>query len=287
MGLSKFAGGGSGQNLSPEKLTEMLVQAILKNDARAIASVITQGANLTLSDSKGNTPLVIAATDPREHGAMQALLAAQANPNLPSANGKLPLHSVLRMKEEKIMPAAIKMLLDAKADVNLVEYRPEQPGMTPLQVAGAAERSDKIMEILLNAGGDPRLGEDATADRLSPLHILARQGRYPLLELAFAKGVPIDHPDYGGRTCLMWAARSGASRTIEMLLENGADPMLKDKAGHDVLAHAKGAPPDVDTRPIIKAITKASKDYGLRKEVKDLRDEVDELKHTVEDAKKA
>lgn len=284
-GLSKFAGG-SGQNLTPEKLTEMLVQAILKNDARQIASVITQGANLALSDSKGNTPLIIAATDPREHGALHALLAAQANPNLPAANGKLPLHSVLRMKEEKVMPTAIDLLLAAGADPNLFEMRPNEPPMTALQVAGASERSDKIMEKLLTAGADPRVGEDPKIDRLSPLHILARQGRYPLLETAFNYGVPIDYADYLGRTCLMWAARSGATRTIEMLLESGADPMLKDKNGHDVLTHAKNAPPDVDTRPLVKAVARAAKDYGLRKEVKDLRTEVDELKHTVEDTKK-
>ncbi|MEZ0261830.1 MAG: ankyrin repeat domain-containing protein [Alphaproteobacteria bacterium] len=284
-GLSKFAGGG-GQNLMPEKLTEMLVQAILKNDARQIASVITQGANLALSDSKGNTPLIIAATDPREHGALHALLAAQAKPNQAGTNGKLPLHSVLRMKEEKIMGTAIELLFAAGADPNLFEMRPGEPPMTALQVAVASERSDKIFEKLLAGGADPRIGEDKATDRLSPLHILARHGRYPLLEIAFSSGVPIDHADYLGRTCLMWAARAGATRTIEVLLETGADPLLKDKNGHDVLTHAKGAPPDVDTRPLVKAVARAAKDYGLRKEVKDLRTEVDELKHTVEDVQK-
>ena len=203
------------------------------------------------------------------------------------ANGKLPLHSVLRMKEEKIMATALQLLFDAGADPNLYEMRPGELPMTAMQVAGAAERSDKILEKLLEAGADPLIGADAKGDRLAPLHTRARQGRYPLLETAFGRGVPIDHPDYLGRTCLMWAARSGATRTIEMLLENGADPLLKDKNGHDILAHAKAAPPDVDTRPLIKAVARAAKDSGLRKEVKELRTEVDELKHTVEDVKKA
>lgn len=258
--------------LAPEKLTNMLVTAIVRGDAGGIASIVSMGADPNASDAKGNTPVVIAATDPRDHGPLKALLAAKGDPNVAGANGMLSLHSVLRMKDGKHMLAAVEILLDAKADPNLGERRPDGVFQSPLQIAVTLNRSDAVIETLMRHGADPCRGDRPL------LHMMAHEGRYGLLEAAHAGGSDIDKQDVDGLTALMLAARTGAGRTVETLLECGADPTLKDKQGNDAIAHARAAPPDSDFKPVIKMMMNAANDYVLRKEMRTLRNEVTALR---------
>lgn len=283
-GASKFAFGGGNktpENVPPEAMTETLVQYILKNDVAKIQTMIAQGADVNASDSKGNSMAVIAATDPREHKALEALLLAKPDLNKPGRNGKLPLHAVLRMKDDKIMPETVDMLLQAGADPNKIETREGHPPSTAFLNALENNRSDAVLQSLLKAGADPSLGEDKETSTLAPLHVLARLGRYGILQSAHAAGTDIDKPDYNGITPLMWAAREGSVKTVELLLQLGADPSRKDKAGQDAPAHASHAPPDVDMRPLIQQMARAAQDHAIRKEISDLREEVDELKRIV------
>lgn len=283
-GASKFAFGGGNktpENVPPEALTETLVQYILKNDAQKIQAMIAQGADVNASDGKGNSMIVIAATDPREHKALDAVLFAQPDLNQPGKNGKLPLHAVLRMKDDKIMEDTVDKLLNAGADPNKIETREGQPPTTAFLTALENNRSDAILQRLLKAGADPALGEDRESSTLAPLHVLARLGRYGILQAAHAAGVDIDKPDYNGITPLMWAAREGSVKTVEFLLQCGADPTLKDKAGQDAPSHASHAPPDTDMRPLIQQMARAAQDHLVRKEIAELRAEVDDLKRIV------
>ncbi len=281
-GSSKF---GVAKPSAPAPTTEGLIQsmvaAILKNDARGINNLISQGAPVNASDTKGNSLLTIAATDPREHGALHALLAAKADPNYPSANGKLPLHAVLRMKDGRMLPDALAALLAAGADANKTEQRPDQPAMTSIQVAFEQNRDDKVFEKLLQGGADPLLGEDIAKAHFSPMHALAILGRYAVLEAAYHCGINIDKPAANGMTCLMLAAREGASKTVEALLECNADPTLKDKKGLDAMAHARAAPKETDFRPLLKLMTRAANDHTIRKEIATLRAELDSLRQLV------
>jgi uncharacterized protein len=266
--------------LAPEKLTNMLVTAIVRGDVGGISSIISMGADPNGSDAKGNTPLTIAATDPRDHGPLKALLAAKADPNVPGANGMLPLHSVLRMKDGKHMLEAIEILLNAKADPNLGERRPDGVFQSPLQIAITLNRSDAVIETLMRHGADPCRGERPL------LHMMAHEGRYGLLEAAHAGGADINEQDVDGLTPLMLAGRAGVTRTVETLLECGADPTLKDKQGNDAIAHARAAPPDSDFKPVIKLMMNAANDYVLRKEMRALRSEVTVLRCEIDDLRR-
>jgi ankyrin repeat protein len=258
-----------------------MVAAILKNDANRIAALIAQGAPVNASDSKGNSLLVIAATDPREHRALTALLEAKADPNYASANGKLPVHAVLRMKDGRMILQSITALLEAGADPNKIEQRPDRPHMTAFQIAYEENRDDKIYDKLLSSGADPSLGEDVAKGVFSPLHGLAAIGRYAVLETAHNCGINIDRQAANGMTCLMLAARAGAAKTIETLLECNADPTLKDNKGMDAMMYVRSAPPDTDYRPLLKLMSRAAKDHLLRKEMAALRAEVDSLRQLV------
>jgi uncharacterized protein len=49
------------------------------------------------------------------------------------------------------------------------------------------------------------------------------------------RSLPIDEPDGGGRTALMWAARNGHDSIVQLLLTCGAKPTIKDKGGETAL----------------------------------------------------
>lgn len=282
--VTKFGTAKSGQALSAEGFVQAMVGAILKNDAKGIQNLISQGAPLEASDTKGNSLLTIAATDPRDHKALLALVAAKADPNFASANGKLPLHAVLRMKDGRLIAQAITTLLEAGANPNIIEQRADRPPMTAFQVAWEENRDDQIMAKLLEYGADPTVGEDQAKAIYSPLHALAIKGRYAVLEAAHARGVNIDLPACNGMTCLMLAAKAGAGKTVEALLECGADPGLKDNRGLDAISHARTAPPDSDMRPLIKLMARAARDHAMLKEIAALRAEVDNLRLLVSKA---
>ncbi|MDI1227114.1 MAG: hypothetical protein PSY14_05470 [bacterium] len=283
--MSKFAiskPAGSPVELSPAEMTEKMVQAILKNDVAAINALIVRGADVNASDAKGNSLILIAATDPREHRALEALIAAQADPNKPSANGRMALHSVLRMKDDKLMPAAAETLFKAKADPNIVETRPNNPPQTAFQVAYEQNRHDRVLEMLLKNGADPTIGEDMAAKIVAPLHALAWTGRYGVLEAAYQNGVNLDKPASDGMTCLMLAAREGATKTVEVLLECNADPTLVDRRGQDAIAYAHKSPPETDKRAMLKLLVRAARDFSLHKEIAKLRHDIDDLRRKIE-----
>ena len=283
--MSKFAiskPAGSPVELSPAEMTEKMVQAILKNDVAAINALVVRGADVNASDSKGNSMILIAATDPREHRALEALIAAQADPNKPSANGRMALHSVLRMKDDKLMPAAAETLFKAKADPNMVETRPNNPPQTAFQVAYEQNRHDRVLEMLLKNGADPTIGEDMAAKIVAPLHALAWTGRYGVLEAAYQNGVNLDKPASDGMTCLMLAAREGATKTVEVLLECNADPTLVDRRGQDAIAYAHKSPPETDKRAMLKLLVRAARDFSLHNEIAKLRHDIDDLRRKVE-----
>ncbi len=270
--MSKFAvskPAGSPIELSPAEMTEKMVQAILKNDVAAINALIVRGADVNASDSKGNSMILIAATDPREHRALEA-------------NGRMPLHSVLRMKDDKLMPAAAETLFKAKADPNMIETRPNNPPQTAFQVAYEQNRHDRVLEMLLKNGADPTIGEDMAAKIVAPLHALAWTGRYGVLETAYQNGVNLDKPASDGMTCLMLAAREGATKTVEVLLECNADPTLVDRRGQDAIAYAHKSPPETDKRAMLKLLVRAAREFSLRKEIAKLRHDLDDLRRKVE-----
>jgi len=179
------------------------------------------------------------------------------------------------------MLEAVTALLDAGANPNLAEDRAGEIQQTAFQIACAHSRDDKILEKLLSKGADPMMGEDAAKGIYAPLHDLAMAGRYGVLESAHHAGVNIDKPAYNGVTCLMLAAGNGAAKTIEMLLECGADPAVKDKKGLDAAAHLNSSPRDTDRRALLKLMARAAGALSLRREIDALRAEVDSLRRQI------
>jgi hypothetical protein len=86
-----------------------------------------------------------------------------------------------------------------------------------------------IVELLLAAGADPRVGCDHP-----PLCEAASNGRVDLVELLLAANADVNAQDkgYKSRTALHMVAMSGSKLIAELLLAAGADTEMKDEDGH-------------------------------------------------------
>lgn len=95
-------------------------------------------------------------------------------------------------------------------------------GLTCLHIAAESE-SATLLELLLERGADP----NASTSRESvepPLHIAVRAGRVKNVDLLLKHGAIIDATDDSGRTALHVAVDSEMSTVLELLLKKGANP---------------------------------------------------------------
>ncbi len=194
---------------------------------------------------------------------------AQRVLNQQSADGATPLHIVAGHKDEdwskpqaqrKQVPETIKepvkrklnddayrfagRLLEHQADLNAQDKN----GLTPLHWA-VRHKNERLVKMLLNKGANANIRD--LGDKL-PLHWAAIGGYTPIIQqlLQVTNSNFINHKDKRGRTPLQWVLRSRegavayeggakhmpkakALENIGLLLQQGADPTIKDNEGYD------------------------------------------------------
>jgi ankyrin repeat domain-containing protein 50 len=116
--------------------------------------------------------------------------------------------------------AVVKLLLDAKADIN----PKDDGGRTPLLWA-AENGHEAVVKLLLGAKADIDSKDDSGR---TPLSWAAENGREAIVKLLLDAKADIDSKDDRGRTPLLWAAENGREAIVKLLLEAKADINLKD-----------------------------------------------------------
>jgi hypothetical protein len=74
----------------------------------------------------------------------------------------------------------------------------------------------------------------------TPLSWAAESGHTEIVQLLVEKGADIDSKDGSGRTALLWAAEKGHKEIVQILVEKGADIDSKNGSGQPVLLWAAG-----------------------------------------------
>ena len=107
---------------------------------------------------------------------------------------------------------------------------------TPLMLAVREDESPKIVELLLEAGGDPNLGTHH--ENWTSLHIGAWRGNPDVVRLLLKYGadasVVTKKRQWTPLHVLAWSGGRNADQSIEaagILLEAGADPAARDAKG--------------------------------------------------------
>ncbi len=106
---------------------------------------------------------------------------------------------------------------------------------TNINMANAAGETPLMMAVLKNqvAMAAALLAKDADVNQTgwAPLHYAATSGNVELIGMLLEKHAYIDAESPNGSTPLMMAAKYGTPSAVKLLLEEGADPLLKNKIG--------------------------------------------------------
>ena len=150
-------------------------------------------------------------------GAVQQLLARGFDPNTRDPKGNIGL--MLAIKEPA--PKVAQLLAAApKIEVNILSAQ----GESALMLA-ALKGQLALAETLIKKGAD------VNKTGWTPLHYAATSAHLPLIRLLLENYAYIDAESPNGSTPLMMASMYGNPEAVKLLIEEGADPMLKNQQG--------------------------------------------------------
>jgi ankyrin repeat protein len=153
------------------------------------------------------------------------LLARGFDPNSRDEQGQVALYVALRAPSPAVLDA---LWAHPQLEVDAVNGA----GETPLMMA--ALRGNRVWTLkLLQRGAAPH------REGWSPVHYAATGPDVEVLRLLLDKGVPVDARSPNGTTPLMMAARYGSEASVDLLLERGANPKLRNQRGHDAAEFAR------------------------------------------------
>jgi ankyrin repeat protein len=182
----------------------------------------------------GPAPRLIAALGKERHAVLTQRLAAGDNPNL-CHGGRAPLAIAAADGDSE----ALHLLHQAGA---LIDAPRDTQGATALHAALAAGQW-RAAALLLERGADARLRDD---DGNTGLHHLANSAHQadPRAQAALADsmlkfGAALDAPGPQASTALMLAIDAGKRDLAAFLIDQGADPALRNARGENALAIAR------------------------------------------------
>jgi len=164
-------------------------------------------------------------------------------------SGETPLHGAASLGE----PTVAEVLLDHGANTEMVAKYPGIPDGTPLDFAvhfGMVEvvdllhrRGAKLLSTPMAAGAGQlnRVQDEIESLRQNNEELLdvfrcaAVCDRIAIIQFLLANGLDCN-ADIKGATALHWAAWEAKPHMVKVLLDNGADPNIKDQR-HNLTAH--------------------------------------------------
>lgn len=159
--------------------------------------------------------------------ALQELLARGFDPNTVNPKGQTGLY--LALVEPSL--TAAKVLLDwPKTDVNRLNAQ----GESPLMMAALNGRLEIASQLITRDA-------DVNKTGWAPLHYAATNGHLAMMTLLLDHYAYIDAESPNGSTPLMMAALYGSPEGVKLLLEAGADPLLKNQKGLSAIDFARRA----------------------------------------------
>ncbi len=158
------------------------------------------------------------------------LLRRGFDPNTPNAHGDKGLLLALQRESDRVFFA---LLESPQVDVNAHNAR----GETPLMLAAIKGNLPAVQALLAR-------GADVNQPGWAPLHYAASGGtpqHAQIVALLLEHSAYIDAASPNGSTPLMLAARYGSDAIVQLLLQEGADPTLKNQQGLTARDFALGA----------------------------------------------
>jgi ankyrin repeat protein len=223
----------------PHRLMEELFNAARQGDLQKIRDCISKGAKVNAQNAGYKTALHIAA----EKGyvnIIRTLLEKGANSGVREIIGWTPLHMAAANGHLEVVNALLENNADPtikdkeeKTPLNLAEERKNK-----VELPGILEEVKNYQEIINSLSKRVNELEQVQKDLFnflkkssSELTTLQKKKAYQIarIESYLKKGARINTIDSNHRTVLHFAAKNGRLEVVNVILENGADPTIKDK----------------------------------------------------------
>ena len=162
---------------------------------------------------------------------VEKLLERGFDPNSPNPQGQPALMLAMQKSSNKVA----EVLLNWKT-TNLSISNPQSE--TPLMLAAITNQLVWAQKLIDK-------GADVNQKGWTPLHYAATKGHIDIMRLLIENHAYLDAESPNGTTPLMMAAHYGTPMATKLLLEEGADPRLKNQLGISALEFArKGNKPE-------------------------------------------
>lgn len=179
--------------------------------------------------------------------AVSSLLQRGFDPNTPNPAGEHGLMLALRSPSPKVIAV---LLAWPKTNVEVRNRQDE----SPLMIASLKGMTEIVSQLL---------DKDADVNKpgWTPLHYAATSGHLQIMNLLLEHHAYIDAASPNGSTPLMMAAMYGTPSAVKLLLEAGADPLLKNDLGLTAIDFAQRANRQ-ESADIIAAFVRARQPRG-------------------------
>ncbi|MFZ9285451.1 MAG: ankyrin repeat domain-containing protein [Burkholderiaceae bacterium] len=159
--------------------------------------------------------------------AITSLIQRGFEPNTPDPDGLHPLMLAVQLdslKAARALAVAPRMRLDAR--------NPHDE--TPLMLASLRGHTELARELIARQA-------DVNKTGWTPLHYAATRGHLDIMRMLLEAHAYIDAESPNGTTPLMMAAHYGTPQAVRLLLDEGADPTLKNQLGLSAIDFAQRA----------------------------------------------
>ena len=148
---------------------------------------------------------------------VQQLLERGFDPNSPNPKGQPALMAAMQQSSNKVVDLLVNW-----PTTKLSVKNPQ--GETPLMLAALNNKLPLAKLLILR-------GADVNQAGWTPLHYAATRGHIEMMRLMIDNSAYLDAESPNGTTPLMMAAHYGTPMAVKLLLEEGADPRIKNKLG--------------------------------------------------------
>lgn len=261
------------------------MEAVKRNDLRAVRYALGRGANVNAADQDGRTALIWAVA--RQNLSMvKVLLARGASAYVKSNEGKTALSRALEVGRRDIVNTILATqkdfgfaeyktgmsvlvwaaLVDDLAAVTALLSRNANPNREELGTAlaiAAGYGRPSIVRFLIARGADVNFRVNGNKTALMMASASPRASQSPIVQMLLDSGASVNARDEEGRTALMLAAENGGRAALKILLARGADITMKDSRGRTatVLAEAHGR---ADIVAMIERVTTGTENARFR-----------------------
>jgi ankyrin repeat protein len=202
-----------------------LQAAALKGQTLIVKLLLEKGADVTIANREGWTPLNSASANGHVN-IVPLLLEKGADVAVADNEGWTPLKSASANGHVDV----VQLLLKKGADVAVADNK----GWTPLKSASANGHVD-VVQLLLEKGADVAV---ASNEGWTPLNSASANGHIDIVQLLLEKGVDMAVASNAGWTPLNLASANGHVDIVQLLLEKGADVAVASNEGWTPLKSA-------------------------------------------------